>query len=359
MGVSTTRVVIISLFLITGMVLAGLLMQPKGSLQAYDIKDSDFPANGTTEDKLGFLINYAVLAPSIHNSQPWKFNVSKDEIRLYADEARWLPVADADKREYFISLGCALENLIIAAEHFGYTCQTVYFPGEVGLVAVVKFAPSIQSIPDPWLFGAIQSQKSSDMPYLDRVIPDEDLEKLQNQFRDQNIQIHFLSNSEIKTGFQDLVVRADLIQYADANYKSELGHWLGQGVMGPTGVQALIDQMFVVFLDAAPEKTRKDIELVNSTRTLGFVITGENDRESKVLAGQEFERFWLAATAAGLSIHPMSQVLEVPETKAELSRLLAPLSGNVQQVFLIGYAKKENERTMHRPLEDVIITKLK
>ena len=152
MGVSTTRVVIISLFLIIGMVLAGLLMQPKGSLQAYDIKDSDFPANGTTEDKLGFLINYAVLAPSIHNSQPWKFNVSKDEIRLYADEARWLQVADADKREYFISLGCALENLIIAAEHFGYTCQTVYFPGEVGLVAVVKFAPSIQSIPDPWLF---------------------------------------------------------------------------------------------------------------------------------------------------------------------------------------------------------------
>ena len=155
------------------------------------------------------------------------------------------------------------------------------------------------------------------------------------------------------------MVRADLIQYADANYKSELGHWLGQGVMGPTGVQALIDQMFVVFLDAAPEKTRKDIELVNSTRTLGFVITRENDRESKVLAGQAFERFWLAATAAGLSIHPMSQVLEVPETKAELSRLLAPLSGNVQQVFLIGYAKKENERTMHRPLEDVIITKLK
>ena len=153
------------------------------------------------------------------------------------------------------------------------------------------------------------------------------------------------------------MVRTDQIQYADVNYKSELGHWLGQGVMGPTGVQALIDQMFVVFLDAAPEQIRKDIELVNSTPTLGFVTTKENDRESMVLAGQAFERLWLAATALGLSVHPMSQALEVPETKAELSRLLAPFSGNVQQIFLLGYAKTEKERTVRRPLEEVMITK--
>ena len=357
MGVSTTRVVIISLFLILGMVMAGLLMQPNGSLEAYDVKESDFPDNGTTEDKLGFLLNYAILAPSSYNSQPWKFNVSEDEIRLHGDETRWLQVADADKREYYMSLGCAIENLVIAAEHFGYTCQTTYFPGEVGLVAVVKFAPSIQAIPDPWLFGAIQSQKSNDGPYLDRVIPDEDLEKLQNQFKDQNIQIHFISDSEIKTGFRDLVARTDQIQFADVNYRSELGRWLGRGMMGPIGVQALIDQMFVVFLDAAPEQIRKDIELVNSTPALGFVTTKENDRKSMVLAGQAFERLWLAATAFGLSVHPMGQALEVPETKAELSRLLAPFSGNMQQVFLLGYAKSEKERTMHRPLEEVMIMK--
>jgi hypothetical protein len=268
-------------------------------------------------------------------------------------------VADADKREYYVSLGCAIENLVIAAEHFGYTCQTTYFPGEVGLVAVVKFAPSIQTIPDPWLFGAIQSQKSNDGPYLDRVIPDEDLEKLQNQFKDQNIQIHFISDSEIKTVFRDLVARADKIQFADVNYRSELGRWLGRGMMGPTGVQALFDQMFVVFLDAAPEQIRKDIELVNSTPALGFVTTKENDRESMVLAGQAFERLRLAATALELSVHPMSQALVVPETKAELSSLLAPFAGNVQQVFLLGYAKSEKEQTLHRPLEEVMITKQK
>jgi nitroreductase len=359
MGVSTTRVVIISLFLIIGMVLAGLLMQPKGSLQAYDIKESDFPANGTTEDKLGFLLNYAVLAPSSHNSQPWNFNVSKDEIRLYGDERRWLQVADADKREYYISSGCAIENLVIAAEHFGYTCQTTYFPGEKDLVAVIKLSPRIQPVPDPWLFHAILSRQTNAGPYINRIVSDEDLEKLKIQFLNQSIQIRFISDSRIKTGFRDLVVRTDQIQYADVNFKSELGRWLGQGVMGPTGVQALIDQIFVVFLDAGPEQIRKDIELVNSTPTLGIIITKENDRESMVLAGQAFERLWLAATALGLTVHPMSQPLEVPETKTELSRLLAPLSGNVQQIFLLGYAKTEKEPTVRRPLEDVMITKAK
>jgi nitroreductase len=357
MGTSTTRVVAISLFLIIGMVLAGLLIQPKGSLQAWDIKESDFPVNGTTEDKLGFLLNYAVLAPSSYNSQPWKFNVSKDEIRLYADETRWLQVSDSGKREYYISLGCALENLIIAAEHFGYTCQTIYFPGEEDLVAVVKFASSTQSISDPRIFGAIGTQRSNDGPYLGRIIPDEDLEKLQNQSRDRNIQIHFRSDSAIKIGFRDNVVRADQIHYADANYKSELGRWLGKGVMGPTGIQAIIDQMFVVFLDAGPEETRKDMELVNSTPTFGFIITREDDRESMVLAGQAFEHLWLAATAFGIGVSPMGQVLEVPETKIELSKLLIPVSGNVQQVFLLGYAKTEKGRTLRRPLEEVMISK--
>ena len=63
--------------------------------------------DGDSSEKLTFLLNYAVLAPSSHNSQPWKFNVSGDEISLFADKTRWLKVADADQRELHISLGCA------------------------------------------------------------------------------------------------------------------------------------------------------------------------------------------------------------------------------------------------------------
>ena len=85
--------------------------------------------------------------------------------------------------------------------------------------------------------------------------------------------IFITRDSAIKKGFLDLVVQANGILYSDVNYKSELGRWLGQGVMGPTGLQAKMTQLAVVFLDVGPEQTEKDALLINSTPYLGFIST--------------------------------------------------------------------------------------
>jgi nitroreductase len=357
MGVSTAKVVVISTFLIMGMVLAGLIMQPEASLQAWDVTESSFPVNASTEEKLTFLLNYAVLAPSSHNSQPWKFNVSGDEISVFADKTRWLKVADADQRELHISLGCALENLIIAGEHFGYNCSVSYFPGKKDLVALVRMQAG--STPrDSRLFYAITSRHTNRNPYQQSPISDADLETISILSSYPQVKIFLTDNSSTRKAFLDLVVQANVVQYSDADFKSELGHWLSQGVMGPTGVQAKMAQLAVVFLDMGPQQTRKDAELINSMPYLGFISTANNDSISSVRAGRAFERFWLAATALGISLHPMSQALEVPETKANLTAILSPGSGNmsqVQQTFRLGYAEPVREHSTRRPLEDVLI----
>lgn len=362
MGVSAVKVAAITMFLVMGMFLAGIILQPKATVEAWDVKESDFPTNGSGEEKLQFLLSYAILAPSSHNTQPWKFNVSGDEIRLYADETRWLRVADVDQRELYISLGCALENLLVAAEHFGYGSNVTYFPGEVSgkedLVAVMKLAPAQapggQSSRDPRLFDAILTRHTNRKPYEDRAIPESTLEMLQNQSADGDIKIYLTSDKKVINEFGDLVVRADKIQYSDTNYKSELGYWLGQGVMGPTGIQAKISQLYVVLLDAGSEQTKKDAELVNSTPVLGFISSRENDRTSQVKVGQIFERIWLAAEAEGIRVHPMSQALEVPETKAELEEMVPQKELYPQQTFRLGYADPEEEHTPRRPVADVI-----
>ncbi|MHB8119435.1 MAG: Acg family FMN-binding oxidoreductase [Methanothrix sp.] len=361
MAVSTAKVVTISIFLILGMVLAGVLMQPEASLDAWNIKESDFPSNDSAEEKLTFLLNYAILAPSSHNSQPWKFNVTKDSILVFADKSRSLQVADADQRELYISLGCALENLIIAADHFGYNSSVAYFPGEKDLVVKVVLQPAANpSNPsrDPRLFSAILSRQTNRNPYEPRVISEADLETLYRLSSDADVNIFITSDSAIKNSFQDLVVQANGIQYSDANYKSELGHWLGQGVMGPTGMQAKMAQLAVVFLDVGPEQTKKDALLINSAPCLGFIGTANNDSISSLKAGRILERFWLAATALGVSLHPMSQALEVPQTKANLTGLLPAQSGmlQVQQAFRLGYAKPVLEHSTRRPLQEVLIT---
>ena len=359
MGVSTAKTVIITIFLILGMLLAGVLTQPKASLDAWSVNESDFPANASSEEKLTFLLRYAILAPSSYNTQPWRFNVSGNEIDVFADRSRWLQVADADQRELYLSLGAALENLRVAADHFGYNYSITYFPGPQDLVARVVLQPQALPSLDPRLFPAIVLRQTNRNPYEERAIEDADLITLQKLGSDQDVRTDLVTDSATKKKFLDLTVRADQIQYSDVDFKSELGSWLGQGGMGPTGIQAKISQMEVVFLDNGPQQIRKDTELINSTPYLGFISTGRDDNESRVMAGQTLERLWLAATALGLSLQPMGQALEVPETKQELARLM-PANGTdmpyVQQTFRLGFARGGvEEHTPRRPLEEVLI----
>jgi nitroreductase len=357
MGVSAKKVVLLCIFLFLGMVLPGILMQPEASLQAWDVKESDFPTNSSSMEKLTFLLNYAILAPSSHNSQPWMFNVSEGNIQVFADKSRWLKVADADRREQYLSLGCALENLIIAAEHFGYNCSVSYFPGPDDLVATVTLLPNSRPPPDSRLFYAITSRQTNRNPYEPQAISEADFETIKSLSFDPDVGIFITRDSAIKKSFRDLVVQANGIQYSDVNYKSELGRWLGLGVMGPTGIEAKMAQMAVVFLDVGSEQTKKDADLINSTLYLGFISTANNDRISSIKAGRTLERFWLATTALGIGLHPMSQALEVPQTKANLTVLLPAQSGmlQVQQAFRLGYAKSTSEHSTRRPLQEVLI----
>ena len=231
MGVSATRVVLLCIFLFLGMVLPGLVMQPEASLQVWDVSENDFPINSSSAEKLTFLLNYAILAPSVYNSQPWLFNVSNGEIQVFADKARWLKIADSDRREQYISLGCAIENLMIAAEHFGYKCSVSYFPGPENLVATVSLkASTTSSLNDP-LFYAITSRQTNRNPYETKAISKADLESIESLCSDPDVEIYITDDPAIKRSFLDLTVMANGILYSNVNYKSELGRWLGLGVM--------------------------------------------------------------------------------------------------------------------------------
>ena len=358
MGISAAKVILLSIFLFLGMLLPGIVFQPKSSFEVWNINESDFPSNSShPQEKLAFLLNYAILAPSSHNSQPWMFNVSDDEILLYADRSRWLSVADADKREIYISLGAALENLIIAAEHFGYNCSFSAFPGEEDLVALVSLQAGIPAPSNPVLFPAITSRQTNRNPYEMQALSQADLNHLLSLSSHPDVAVFLSQDSDTIEAFRELVVEADGILYSDINYKSELGRWLGQGVMGPRGVEAKLAQLAVVFLDVGPEQIRQDSELINLTPCIGFICTAENDSLSSVKAGQVLERLWLAATARGIALHPMSQPLEVPETKERLAALIPSGSEKrvVQQTFRLGYAALKAAPSNRRPLETVLI----
>ena len=346
---------------------------------SWQINEQDFPSIGSSSEKLKFLLRYAILAPSSHNSQPWKFQVRDSEIYIFVDKDRWLKVADADQRELHISVGCALENLLIAAEHFGYTHKEDYFPkGEVSLVATVKLTAQgkIEKPRNPALFEQIPKRYTNHNIYDTKRISNEEMAQLHACVSEEGFWIFstnegpyiLFSEEELRRRIDALISRADAIQLTDKAYTKELGFWIGKGVFGTPWLMAKIAQLALTYLNISKGQTKKDSEMILSAPALVALASAADDRKSQVMAGQIFERIALTATSLGMALHPMSQILEVPEIKVELKELLevpevkaevaklSPEEGVFpMQTFRLGYAEPEKEHTPRRSLKEVLI----
>jgi len=105
-----------------------------------DINPSDFLNLFSPEKKIKFLLRYAILAPSTHNSQPWLFKIKDNSCEVYYSADLKIPNADPEERDLFISIGCAIENLIIAAKYFNVFDSIHYrLSYNDNLVAEIKF----------------------------------------------------------------------------------------------------------------------------------------------------------------------------------------------------------------------------
>ncbi len=328
-------------------------------MNPWQIRASDFPAAGGRREQLHFLLRYAILAPSSNNSQPWRFAIDGNCVRVLLDERFWLRVCDPDRRELHLSVGCALENLLVAAEHFGFGHCVDYFPdaGDLSLAAVVQFAPggSPSAHRPPVLFEMLTERQTSHRPHLDRPIDDAVLSGLQSCCVEEGIVMRLYADRSTRRAFSSMVVRGDLLQFADPAFRRELSVWIGQGVFGTPWLTSQLLRLLVRYVDIGRTQSRRDSELILSSPVVGVVASHRDDRTIQVKAGQVYERLSLAATALGIRTQPMSQPVEIPELMEELTRLISPPVLFPQHPFRLGYAAPERRRTLRRSLNQVLV----
>ena len=267
-------------------------------------------------------------------------------------------MADADQRELTISLGCALENLLVAAEHFGYGHATTYVPEgeESDLAAVVELRPNGEARegrPEE-LFDAIPERRTNHNVFDGRPLPQDVWERLQACDDGDEVSLRLTDDPAIKREVDEMIAEADAIQFADPAWREELGTWLGRGVFGAPWLMAKASQLAVTYLNLGSGTAKKDSELLMSAPVLGVIDSAEDDRESRIKAGQLFQRVALTAATLGVRVHPMSQILEIPELKARVAELIPAGGGTPQHTFRLGFGEAEGEPTPRRPLEDVM-----
>jgi nitroreductase len=328
------------------------------SADPWSVREEDLAAAETTRDKMAVLVRYALLAPSTKNTQPWRFRVGDDAVFLHADRSRRQPVADGDLRELYLSLGCALENLLIAAERFGYVHVVEYFPDpfDADLVASVVFTRGGGVDPvREGLFAAIPSRATCQRAFRAGEVDDTALAALEAATHEPGVAVHLTSDAGIRERAEALCLEADARLFSDPAFRQELARWIGEGVFGTSWFVSKLGELAVPLFNLTSSEQKKDRARLASAPVLGLISAEANDRLSQVRAGQAFERLWLRATALGLALQPMSQIVQLADLKAQVSQLLPDPARYPMQPFRLGFGDTDAKRTPRRPLAEVLL----
>jgi nitroreductase len=333
---------------------------PVLSKDVWEVSEQDFPRTAPIETQLRFLLRYAILAPSTKNSQPWAFSVQGNWVHLIADLRRGQLIADPDRRELYISLGCALENLLVAAEHFGFRHGVTHFPERRHdeLVATVVFAPG--GVPSDARAGATVSailrRHNDNSVFRDAPVPEELRRRLMACCVEPELRVNLTDDRDFRRWIDALTLEADRVEFADPAFRKELGYWIGQGVFSAPPLMPGVGREAVSTIGLGETVAQQDHAIVESAPLLGLISATGDNHLAHVRTGQLFERLWLTATAMGVSVHPMSQTMRRPELRAAVAELLPSLGWIPQHLFRVGYSSREVEdHTPRRPVEDVLL----
>ncbi len=330
---------------------------PRQAFRGWSINEGEFPQAGSAVERLRFLLGYGVLAPSVYNSQPWRFAVGADSIEVCADRMRALPAADPHGRALIQSCGAVIENLSGAGRYFGYRVEVEPFPDPVRpeLVARLRFAAG--NPPDAAeraQFRSLTQTWTGDLPF-DPDPPSPALQSgLQQAARERGCTLAFIKRATARLLLRELVIDAERAQHRLPAVVAERRRWIRQpgenaldgispeaagdapvparelGIppwsmdIGRSGVDAHLDQL-AARVDAAP--------------LLAVLATRHDAPRDWLAAGRGWQHLALEARGAGLWLSPLNAPVRVPAVRRRLRGLL-PTRGWAQAVVALGFGSE-------------------
>lgn len=331
----------------------------------WSVSEADFPADAPEREQLRHMVGYAVLAPSAHNSQPWRFHVSDAGIELHADRARGLPVSDPDGRELTISCGAALFFLRVAVRRFGHMDRVHLFPDPArpDLLALVSRGDEVRASREVLtLFRAIRERRTHRPAFDARELTPPDLAAVREAAEDEGGWLRPIGGP-LRSEVAALVEAADHLQYADGAFRRELASWIrptargaDDGIpayaLGIPDLLAPLGPALMGRLNLGGMRGSSDRRAAETAPLLAVLGT-EGDRRSDWLnAGQSLARVLLAGRARGLSAAFLNQPVQVPELRARLREMLGR-EGWPQLILRMGHGQ-ELRPTPRRGVDEVL-----
>ncbi len=309
------------------------------------------------EDKLGDegralreLLNYAVRAPSIQNTQPWQFRLQGDQLFVVSDHSRLLAVADPSGRELTISVGAAIGHLEAAAAAAGLVLDVELLPDRSWPEAMARVAIGGEQAVDPWalrLREAIAARHTVRAAFDERAVSQDVQTALGKAAAGPGTRLVGLNTDHAKGAVAGLVAEADRRLFKADGYRSERADWTRatrsereDGVpaeaQGFSGIAGLVAPLVLRFLDSGDRHASQDLDLVSHAPMLVMVVTEGDHARSWLEAGRSLSRLLLEATAHDLKASFFSQPLQVRTFRLRIRQLL-PDHAWPQLLLRLGY----------------------
>lgn len=320
---------------------------------------------GTHSAQMLELVRYATLAPSSHNTQCWKFRMGEETVSILPDFQRRCPVVDPDDHHLFVSLGCAAENLILAAAANGFRGEATFNVG--GDESVNIALDAAKPIVSP-LFEAIPFRQSTRGEFDGKPIFSEDLKLLEEAGSGNGVRVHLLTEQKAMEQVLEFVIQGNTAQMRDRAFVQELKDWVrfngahaartGDGLFsGSSGNPSvpvwLGKRMFDLFFteDAENDKYARHIR---SSAGVAVFVSERDTKFSWFETGRAFERFALQATVLGIRHAHLNQPVEVASIRPQFAKSIGIASGRPDLVIRFGRGP-EMPRSLRRPIETVML----
>ena len=286
---------------------------------------------GLSESATRQVVSAAGMAPSLFNTQPWRFRLCPDRIEVHADLGRRLIGHDPEDRELRIACGAALFNLRLALHAHGVTPVVTIEPDDLpGALAVIRRGPAtVQSRDDAALHEAIRQRRTNRHPFLDAPMPEAYRRVLTYAAGAEGADLRAITTPTDRFELRCIIAAADQRQRADVVCRAEMDAWTGYRNGHPDGVPLAAagpkpePQDPWAFRDMGNGFARPRTEDFEAEPFVVVLSTRMDGPGCQVRAGQALQRVLLTATSLGLTASFLSQPIEVNEQRRELRRLLA------------------------------------
>ncbi|MEU4419260.1 nitroreductase [Actinoplanes sp. NPDC024001] len=312
------------------------------------------------EQTLARCVQTAALAPSLHNSQPWRFRIADGTVDVFADRNRQLEVLDPAGRELLISVGAAVFTLRLAIGAQGRIPQLTVLPDPElpDLVARIRTGrattPSAQVSA---LTAAITARHTNRRPFADAVVPADSMEQLSVAAAQEGAVLTRASAVSRDT-IIGLGQAAEARLRARGSYRAELGRWTQPRTHRRDGIPPTaygpwdaMEHMPLRDFGLVHRQPSRPTERFEAHPTIAVLATDGDAPPDWIRAGQALQRVLLTATCLHLATTPISQPVEIPAVR----EMLTDTSSNrwAQMIIRLGYAEPA-AATPRRTLDDIL-----